>query len=124
MVYWTAGPHQGLRLYKESAKELEELFSKYSNVPLGYSSFAKEKVALPSEFAATIHPLKFYRKHAAGGHFAAWERWVYYIYPNRYWAVADKVKRPEELTADLREFFKGIITKDKKLQDFGASPVA
>lgn len=79
MLYWTPGPYHGLRLYKEglngeSDGELDDVRSKWSDVPLGYSVFPKELCSFPADFAAGIHPLKFFRKHSAGGHFAAWER--------------------------------------------------
>ncbi|CAZ82751.1 unnamed protein product [Tuber melanosporum] len=97
MLYWTPGPHQGTRLYKEASREIEEGTSKWSNVPMGFSSFVKEIVMPPSDWASMLHPLKFYRKHNSGGHFAAWEK-------------------PQELTNDVRDFFKGIVGKDKVLQ--------
>ncbi|PUU80164.1 Alpha/Beta hydrolase protein [Tuber borchii] len=97
MLYWTPGPHQGTRLYKEASREIEEGTSKWSSVPMGFSSFPKEIIVLPSDWANMLHPLKFYRKHSSGGHFASWER-------------------PEELTSDVRDFFKEIVGKDKVLQ--------
>jgi hypothetical protein len=80
MLYWMPGPHLGVRLYKESFQD-SEIVSKWSNVPLGYSCFEKELVKLPRDFATMLHPVKFYRRHATGGHFAAYERWVYVAYP-------------------------------------------
>ncbi|RPB03532.1 alpha/beta-hydrolase [Choiromyces venosus 120613-1] len=98
MLYWTPGPHQATRLYKEAAAhEIEEGTSKWSNVPMGFSSFPKEIFMPPSDWANMLHPLKFYRKHNSGGHFAAWEK-------------------PEELMNDVRDFFKEIVGKDKVLQ--------
>lgn len=31
---------------------------------------------MPKDFAAMLHPVKFYRRHREGGHFAAYERCV------------------------------------------------
>ena len=46
---------------------------------MGFSSFAKEIIMLPSDWANMLHPLKFYRKHSSGGHFASWERYALHI---------------------------------------------
>ncbi|KAL7267561.1 hypothetical protein RUND412_009847 [Rhizina undulata] len=76
MLSWTPGPYSGIRLHKEAFlnNEWNEVMTKYSSVPLGHSYFPKEAVNMPGDWGNMIQPLKFFRRHESGGHFAAWER--------------------------------------------------
>ncbi|CAM1507652.1 Fc.00g072930.m01.CDS01 [Cosmosporella sp. VM-42] len=46
----------------------------YVDVPFGVSRFANDSVLLPKLWSRTLGPVVFENEHAAGGHFAAWER--------------------------------------------------
>ncbi|KAF8598876.1 alpha/beta-hydrolase [Ceratobasidium sp. AG-I] len=103
--YWINGPAGGLRFYKENravnfpstAAEAPIRFQ-WSPTPLGFSSFPKEIILPPLEWAGMVQNLVYTKKHDKGGHFAAWEV-------------------PELLTEDIREFASIVIAKDERLQN-------
>ncbi|KAF4617644.1 hypothetical protein D9613_005859 [Agrocybe pediades] len=89
-IYWfsRAGPAASIRLYYEVSNVNPNLLSTFqpaTNIPVGYSYFPKELIALPRRWLRTPN-LVFESEHESGGHFAAHER-------------------PNELVADLRKMF-------------------
>ncbi|TPX07418.1 uncharacterized protein E0L32_002112 [Thyridium curvatum] len=89
-AFSTAGPDAASQIYWENKHTAQELTARtkewIGDVPLGLSYFPRDLIVPPSSWGRTLGPVVFERRHAAGGHFAAWER-------------------PEELVGDLREMF-------------------
>lgn len=91
-IYWhsTAGPAASLRIYYESAKDVQfgrgrtEYY--IPKVPLGLSYFPMELTVVPKTWGRTMGPVVFESEKDHGGHFAAHEC-------------------PEELVGDLRKMF-------------------
>ncbi|KIJ34260.1 hypothetical protein M422DRAFT_782904 [Sphaerobolus stellatus SS14] len=100
MLYWISdsGPVGSLRYYKESqlAKadgEFIEVISSVCEVPIGVSAFPKELYKFPAVWAGTAQPLKYYKPHSVGGHFAAYEQ-------------------PNLLVEDIRRFTEIVISEN------------
>jgi pimeloyl-ACP methyl ester carboxylesterase len=87
-IYWFTGTAtSSARMYWEMARAPEER-SPQVDVPTGVSIFPHEIVVPPRTWAERqLTDLRVWREHDGGGHFAAMER-------------------PEELVADVREFFR------------------
>ncbi|KAH7130052.1 Alpha/Beta hydrolase protein [Dendryphion nanum] len=91
-VYWfaTAGPASSVRIYHESTKESSNAFESSmvfnKNIPLGLSYFPREVCLLPEDWAHSLGPIVYSKRHDKGGHFAAYEV-------------------PEKLVGDLRIMF-------------------
>ncbi|KAF1817466.1 alpha/beta-hydrolase [Eremomyces bilateralis CBS 781.70] len=79
-LYWfsVAGPGASARIYHESRfAELEKhdkCFEYNAGVLLGLSYFPRDLVVPPTIWGRTLGKVVFERRHADGGHFAAWER--------------------------------------------------
>ena len=92
-VYYfsAAGPAASLRIYYESAHEVDGFGRGRSeqyipHVPLGLAHFPREISVVPRSWGRTMGPVVFESVHEKGGHFAAWER-------------------PEAIVDDLRRMF-------------------
>ncbi|TVY54337.1 putative epoxide hydrolase [Lachnellula cervina] len=86
-----AGPEASARIYYEATHtnvddEERKLYGYNGAVKLGLSYFPQDLCVPPSKYGAGLGDLVFERRHADGGHFAAYER-------------------PELLVGDLREMF-------------------
>jgi hypothetical protein len=81
------GPEASVRIYYE-AMHGEELkhYDYNKNVKLGLSYFPQDICVPPTSYGRTFGDVVFERRHADGGHFAAYER-------------------PELLVGDLKEMF-------------------
>ncbi|EMD39672.1 hypothetical protein CERSUDRAFT_81053 [Gelatoporia subvermispora B] len=92
-IYWfsRAGPAASLRIYYEITQsgDLDRIPNLWAPVPVGFSSFPKDIVVLPTLWARCMGNVVHVSEHERGGHFAAFER-------------------PEDLAGDLRNMF---ITK-------------
>ncbi|QRW15236.1 epoxide hydrolase [Ceratobasidium sp. AG-Ba] len=107
MLYWIDGPAGGLRFYKENfpnvaairASSISEspIGFKWSPTPFGFSSFPKEIIPVPPEWAALRQNLVYSKQHTRGGHFAAWEV-------------------PELLADDIRNFAQIVRSRDERLR--------
>ncbi|KZT34598.1 alpha/beta-hydrolase [Sistotremastrum suecicum HHB10207 ss-3] len=103
MLYWINGPVGSLRYYKEAktpylkTDERTYVVSQYTNVPLGVSVFPNEVFRFPHDWGHMVQPLKFWKKHEKGGHFAAWER-------------------PKILIDDIRQFTEIVVQDDLSLR--------
>jgi len=89
-AFSTAGPDASVRIYYESTHSQLDVTDKarraWCAVPLGLSYFPQDLVVPPSSWGRMLGPVVFDKRHADGGHFAAFER-------------------PEALAADLQEMF-------------------
>jgi pimeloyl-ACP methyl ester carboxylesterase len=87
-VYWFTGTGtSSARMYWEMARAPGERAPRV-DVPTGVSMFPEEIFVPPREWAQRqLTDIRLWREHDSGGHFAAMER-------------------PEELVADVREFFR------------------
>jgi hypothetical protein len=93
LLHYFPGPTTGLHMYfdnrpKEGASAGTRT-SQYLKTPSGYSAFPKEIGIVPRSWAERLGNVAWWREHASGGHFAAWER-------------------PDELAGDLSDFFHGV----------------
>ncbi|KFA76944.1 hypothetical protein S40288_05190 [Stachybotrys chartarum IBT 40288] len=86
----TAGPAASARIYYEGAnagpEAKKKMFGWIGGVRLGISYFPRDISLPPRAWGRTLGPVVFERKHAAGGHFAAYEV-------------------PEKLVGDLQDMF-------------------
>ena len=89
-VYWFTGTAtSSARMYWEMAQAPQEREPRV-DVPVGVSMFSHEIFVPPRSWAERqFTDLRFWREHADGGHFAAMER-------------------PDELVADVQEFFRSL----------------
>lgn len=87
-AFSAAGPDASVRIYYESTKQDDIALAGgyHKQVPLGMSYFPRDVILRPSTWNRTLGPVVFEKRHAAGGHFAAYER-------------------PDELVDDLRTMF-------------------
>ncbi|RDW71099.1 hypothetical protein BP6252_07662 [Coleophoma cylindrospora] len=74
MLYWIGGIYGSAQLYKNYQVERDILTSKYCSVPIGVSLFEGDLFCLPGDFASMVQPVHFFREHARGGHFPAYEQ--------------------------------------------------
>ena len=91
LQYWP-GPTTASQIYRENSET--EMVSgprakDYLKTPTGVSAFAKEAEMVPRSWAEAKANVVFWKEHLSGGHFAACER-------------------PEELAADLSEFYRSV----------------
>ncbi|KIJ29048.1 hypothetical protein M422DRAFT_269573 [Sphaerobolus stellatus SS14] len=105
MLYWIsiAGPVGSVRYYKENkpgpsdaGSEATKVNLATSKVPIGVSVFPKELFKPPEGWAGIAQPVKYFKRHDSGGHFAAYEK-------------------PDLLVDDIRKFSEIIIKEDKLL---------
>lgn len=72
-----AGPAASVQIYYE-ARHTESIETRktlqYVSVPLGVSCFPKDISPIPIAFCNALGPLVFQKRHAQGGHFAAYEK--------------------------------------------------
>ena len=92
LLHYFPGPTTAIQMYRENMPpELqvppEQLQGNFVAAPTGVSAFAKELFVAPRSWAEKENNIAFWREHAEGGHFAAYER-------------------PEELAADVITFLK------------------
>lgn len=87
-AFSTAGPDASVRIYYENMHQGGyAMGDEYvPGVPLGLSYFPKDLIVPPTTWGRTLGPVVFEKRHADGGHFAAYER-------------------PEKLAEDLRAMF-------------------
>ena len=97
MMHWMQGATPGLRFYKAAFDTFDakgdnatlvttKMFTVYCTTPTGISLFPKEIALPPRDWVNWVANVKYWKEHDKGGHFAA-------------------VEYPEELVADLREWF-------------------
>jgi hypothetical protein len=91
LLHYLPGPTTGFNMYRENInymfKQLELPQGNYVKVPYGLSAFAKELFIPPRAWVERSYNLVYWKDHAQGGHFAAWER-------------------PKEFAEDVIEFVK------------------
>ena len=97
MMHWIQGATPGLRYYKAAYLESDptntrHAFTTYLATPLGVSNFPREIAIPPMDWMRAVANVQFYKEHEKGGHFAA-------------------VECPDELVADLREWFGGGVVR-------------
>lgn len=91
-AFSTAGADASVRIYYENVTQapadpvLRDANRYWAPVPLGVSIFPYDLVLPPTSWAHTLGPVVFAKRHADGGHFAAYER-------------------PEKLVEDLQTMF-------------------
>jgi len=90
MFHWLPGPEAGLRLYRDSVRDMKSVRQQWSPTLLGITVFAGSWRDGPPAWGACVQPLLWVRRHQGCGVYAAWER-------------------PAELVGDLREFFGKVI---------------
>ena len=95
MMHWMQGVTPGIRFYKAAFAEqgpysLDKAFKTYSATPVGLSTFLKEGVFPPLDWAKHVSNLQWHKDHLVGGHFAS-------------------VEQPELLVSDLRQWFGSVI---------------
>lgn len=92
LLHYFPGPTTGFNMYRENInyfmKQVELPQGDYVKVPYGFSAFAKEISIPPRAWVERSYNLVYWKDHAKGGHFAAWER-------------------PKEFVEDVTEFIKG-----------------
>lgn len=97
LLHYFPGPTTGMQMYAEHIKfEMtdpnSETRNSYVKVPTGISAFAKEIGMAPRSWGETIFNILYWKEHWRGGHFASYEK-------------------PDELAADVIEFFDSILRK-------------
>ncbi|XP_014551086.1 hypothetical protein COCVIDRAFT_31335 [Bipolaris victoriae FI3] len=82
LITWTSlhyfpGPTTGFNMYRENIKLVLEPPARLGNsvvtIPFGFSAFAKELLLPPRSWLEKDHNLVYWKEHARGGHFAAYE---------------------------------------------------
>lgn len=90
VLHWLPGPEAGLRLHRDSARNMISVRQQWSPTPLGITVFAASWRGGPPAWGACVQPLLWVRRHEGCGAYAAWER-------------------PIELVDDLRDFFGKVV---------------
>ena len=95
MLHWLPGPEAGLRFLRESTPDLKAVREQWGPVPLGITVFSGSWRGPPPMWGACVQPLMWVRRREGCGTYAAWER-------------------PEELVADLRDFFGVVVASSER----------
>ena len=90
MLHWLPGPEAGLRLYRDTARDMRSIRRQWSPSPLGVTVFTGSWRGAPPAWGACVQPMPWVRRHEGCGAYAAWER-------------------PDELVGDLREFVGKVV---------------